>query len=146
MGIVSFVFEKMFAEKTGRITDKVDINHNFNITSVERTDVIIEGKKPALKLSFDFNVSYEPNIGNINMSGNLVYFEKEEEITKILNQWKKSKNLPMGITSLVANTVLLKSNIKALMLSQDVNLPPQIQLPKVVPSDSKEKIEDNYIG
>ncbi len=146
MGIVSFVFEKMSAEKTGKITDKVDINHNFNITSVEKTDIVIDGKKPALKLNFDFNVVYEPNIGNINMSGNLVYLEKEEEITKLLNQWKKNKNLPIGITSLVANTVLLKSNIKALILSQEVNLPPQIQLPKVVPSDAKEKTEGDYIG
>jgi len=145
MGIVSFVFEKMSAEKTGRITDKVDINHNFNITNVEKTEVVIEGKKPALKLSFDFNVNYEPNIGNISMNGNLVYFDKEEEITKLLAQWKKSKNLSIGITSLVANTILLKSNIKALMLSQEVNLPPQIQLPKVVPSESK-KVEGDYIG
>ena|SRR3989338_2243367 len=147
MTIVSFVFDKMSAEKTGKITDKVDINHNFNINNVEKTDVVvIQGKKPAIRVSFDFNVNYEPNIGNIKMNGNLVYLDKEEEISKLFDQWKKSKNLPVGITSLVANTVLTKANIKALMLSQEVNLPPQIQLPKVVPKEVEEQVKGDYIG
>jgi len=147
MTIVSFVFDKMSVERIGKITDKVDINHNFNINDIEKTDVVvIQGKKPAIKISFDFNVNYEPNIGNIKMNGNLVYLDKEDEINKLLDQWKKSKNLPVGITSLVANTILAKANIKALMLSQEVNLPPQIQLPKVVPKGAEEQIKGDYIG
>tara|TARA_Y100000310_G_C20461032_1_gene705373 strand:- start:393 stop:854 length:462 start_codon:yes stop_codon:yes gene_type:complete len=153
MGIVSFNFDKISAEKIGKITEKVNINHNFNIKHIEKTDVNLQGNKAALKLSFDFAVNYEPNIGNIQMNGNIVYLEKEEEINKLNDQWKKEKKLPMGITSLVANTILTKGNIKALMLSQEVNLPPQIHLPKVTPKDEEvetkesdtEKKED-YIG
>lgn len=145
MGIVSFVFDKISAEKIGKITGNVNINHNFNIKHVEKTEINLQGKKPVLKLSFDFNVSYEPNIGNIKMDGNLTYLDKEEELTKLADQWKKEKKLPMGITSLVANTILTRANIKALMLSQEVNLPPQIQLPKVTPKEAETKKED-YIG
>ena len=151
MTIVSFTFDKMSAERTGKITEKVDINHNFNISNLEKTDVVIlQGKKPAIKISFDFNVIYEPNIGYIKMSGNIVYLDKEEEISKLFDQWKKSKILPVGVTSMVANTVLTKANIKALMLSQEVNLPPQIHLPKVIPTELQEskdnKDKGDYIG
>ncbi len=146
MGIINFVFDKISAEKIGNITGSVNINHNFNIKNVEKTEINLQGKKPVLKLSFDFTVNYEPNIGNVKMNGNLTYLDKEEELTKLDNQWKKEKKLPMGITSLVANTILTKANIKALMLSQEVNLPPQIHLPKVTPAEAKEDKKEDYIG
>ena len=145
MGIVSFVFDKISAEKIGKITDKVDINHNFNIKRVEKTTINLQGNKPVLKLFFDFVVNYEPNIGNVQMNGNLTYMDKEEELKKLDDQWKKEKRLPVGITSLVANTILTRANIKALMLSQEVNLPPQIHLPKVEPREDDMKNGD-YIG
>jgi|SRR3989344_5537741 len=146
MGIVSFVFDKMSAEKTGKITSHVNISHNFNIRNVEKIDLNIQGKKPALKLSFDFVVNYEPNIGTILMKGNLTYLDKEEEINKLENQWKKEKKLSMGVTTLVSNTILTRANIKALMLSQEVDLPPQIYLPKVSPADQGESKKGDYIG
>lgn len=147
MGIVSFNFDKISAEKIGKITEKVNINHNFNIKHVEKTNINLQGQKPVLKLNFDFIVNYEPNIGVIKMDGNLTYLDKEEELTKLADQWKKEKKLPVGITSLVANTILTKGNIKALMLSQEVNLPPQIHLPKVEPKEeSTETKKEDYIG
>ena len=145
MGIVGFTFDKISAEKTGKITEKVNINHNFNIKHVEKTDINIQGKKSVLKLYFDFNVDYEPNIGNIRMTGNLTYLDKEEELNKLMEQWKKEKKLSVGVTTLVANTILTKANIKALILYQEVDLPPQIHLPKAVPSEMSESKGD-YIG
>ena len=62
-----------------------------------------------------------------------------------MDLWKKEKKLSMGLTTLVANTILSKANVKALMLSQEVNLPPQIQLPKVTPAKSDSK-RSEYIG
>jgi len=146
MGIVSFVFDKISAEKIGNITGNVNINHNFNIKDVEKTTINLQGSKPVLKLFFDFAVNYEPNIGNVKMKGNLTYMGKEDEIKKLEDQWKKEKKLPMGITSMVANTILTKANIKALLLSQEVNLPPQIHLPKVTPKEIEEPKKEDYIG
>ena len=45
--------------------------------------------------------------------------------------------------SKVLNFVLAKCNIKALALSQDVNLPPQIPLPKLT---AKKQEAEQYIG
>ena len=145
MGIISFMFDKMSVEKTSSITGNVNINHNFNIKNVKKSDINIEGSKATLKLYFDFNVNYEPNIGNIQINGNLIYLDKEEELDKLDAQWKKEKRLPEDVTNLVANTILTKANVKALMLSQEVNLPPQIHLPKVTIKNEESKKED-YIG
>ena len=143
--IVNFVFDKMSAEKTGKAVGNININHNFNITDVELTEIAFQGSKPALKILFEFRVDYEPKIGSVEMKGHLVYYDNEEEIKKLQTQWKKEKKLSTGLTTLVANTILSKANIKALILSQEVNLPPQIQLPKVMPAMSPDK-KSEYIG
>jgi len=149
--IVNFAFDKVSAEKIGKIMGNVNINHNFNIKDVESTEISFQGSKPALKILFEFKVDYEPKIGNIQMNGHLVYYDKEEEIKKSLDMWKKEKKLSTGLTTLVANTILSKGNVKALMLSQEVNLPPQIQLPKVTAApQTSEPVKDDkkneYIG
>ena len=146
MGIVSFTFDKISAEKIGKITSQVNINHNFNIRDVEKTDINIQGKKSALRLGFDFIVNYEPNIGNIQMKGNIVYLDKEDEINKLETQWKKEKKLSVGVTTLISNTILTKANIKALILSQEVDLPPQIHLPKIEPTNQENSRKGDYIG
>jgi len=56
--------------------------------------------------------------------------------------WKKDKKIPQEITANIINTVLIKSNIKTLALSQEVNLPPHLQMPRV---KAKESSKD-YIG
>ena len=45
--------------------------------------------------------------------------------------WKKNKAIPKEAMTAVINTALTKCNIQALILSQQVNLPPPIPLPKV---------------
>ena len=144
--IVNFTFDKISAEKVGNMAGNININHNFDIKDIQKTQIAFQGSKPALKILFSFNVSYEPKIGNIEMNGHITYYEKEDELKKIEDQWKKEKKLSTGMTTLIANTILLKANIKALMLSQEVNLPPQIQLPKIKPSEPKDNKRDEYIG
>ena len=54
-----------------------------------------------------------------------------ENVEEIIKNWKKDKKLPKEIMTSVMNSVLNKCNIQALILSQTVNLPPPIPLPKV---------------
>src|SRR3989344_7978372 len=115
MAVISFVFDRILAERIGKIPNKVNVNHGFNIEDIEKIDLTSLGdKRPALKINFNFNVVYEPNIGQINMKGNVTYIEKEEEIKKLESQWKKEKKLPASVTQEVANAILFRANIKAL--------------------------------
>ena len=57
-----------------------------------------------------------------------------EKIKEYLSSWEKDKSIPTDIMSQILNTILFKCNVKALNLSQEVNLPPHIQLPRVKPN------------
>ena len=57
--------------------------------------------------------------------------DDSKKVKQILDDWKKDKRLPKDIMTGILNTILNRSNVQALILSQDVNLPPPIQLPKV---------------
>lgn len=142
MPIVGFQFDKVSAQRTGTIKGKVDIAHNVNIKDVKPEQINLEKKQDVLKFTFEFKVDYKPDLGNILLEGHLLYLDTPEKIKEIQNAWKKNKRLPDQITTHVINMVLTKSNIKSLILSQDVNLPPQIQLPKAVPKPNTE----TYIG
>ena len=67
--------------------------------------------------------------------------EEQKKVEELLNGWKKDKKLPPEVITPVLNMALTKCNVQALILSQEINLPPPIPLPKVQQKESKE-----YIG
>ena len=142
MPIVGFQFDKVSAHKSGTVKGKIDIAHNVNIKDVKQEELTLDKKQNVLKFTFEFKVEYKPDLGNISLEGHLLYLDTPEKIKELGEAWKKKKKLPDEITSNVINMVLAKSNIKSLILSQDVNLPPQIQLPKATVKQNAE----NYIG
>ena len=112
---------------------------------VKKEEIKLEKKQNILKFEFEFKVDYQPNIGNISLEGSVLYLDDLKKLQELEDSWKKNKKLPPNITTNIINTVLVRSNVKALILSQDVNLPPQIQLPKASPVKSNVKAEE-YIG
>ena len=92
----------------------------------------------AVLISFEFNVAYEPKIADIDISGNVLYMT--EEAKSIISEWKKTKKLSNEkMTYDVVNTILTKCDVKSLQLSEEMNLPPAIKLPRVVPKEEKDK-------
>ncbi len=142
MTIVGFNFTKINAEKSGLPKGKINIKNNVGIKNVEEADLSLgKSKQTGLRFVFEFTSSYEPKIGEITLTGEVLYLADEKTVKEILKEWKKDKKVQKDITAAVLNTVLQKSNIQALMLAQDINLPPPIPLPKVSVANTKE-----YIG
>ncbi|HLC50192.1 MAG TPA: hypothetical protein VJI97_02085 [Candidatus Nanoarchaeia archaeon] len=130
--IVGFSFTKITAEKNESAKGKIDINNNVSIKDVVEDNLSLgKEKQTALKFSFEFVSKYEPNLGKIAIEGNLLYMTDAKKAKEILASWKKDKKVAQEIMAGLLNTVLTKCNIQALILSQDVNLPPPIPLPKV---------------
>lgn len=145
MPVIGFNFDKISAQRINNLKGNVNINHTVNITNVKKEEVNIDKKQDILKFEFEFKVEYQPNIGNISLEGSVLYLDDPKKLKELEDSWKKNKKLPPNITSNIVNTILLKSNVKALILSQDINLPPQIQLPRASINSSSIKAED-YIG
>ena len=143
MPIVGFNFEKLHVEKKKLIEGKIQIKRDITITNITEEKLPTgKTKMDGLKFSFDFNIDYNPDVGNINLKGHIFFLDDPKILKDILKQYKKDKNLPPEITAKIINTILLKSTTKALNLSQEVNLPPHMPLPQIT-----QKVDPkNYIG
>ena len=63
---------------------------------------------------------------------------KKNKVKEVLDGWKKDKKLPKEIMTTILNSVLTKCNIQALILSEQINLPPPIPLPKLQVGQKKD--------
>jgi len=136
MVVIGFNFTKILVERKGPVKGKVNINNNVGITNVEETPLDINSAKKALKLEFQFNSTYEPNVGNIEMTGEVIYLLDKEKADEAVKGWKKNKKLDKEMMTQALNNILAKCNIEALILSKDMNLPPPIPLPKIGAKDN----------
>ena len=140
MTIVGFNFTKLEAEKKDMIKGKINVNNNVSIKGVEEKKFPLGSEKQkVLSFTFEFIAKYDPNVGSINLVGDVLFMEESKKAKEILDGWKKDKKLPKEIMPSILNTVLSKCNIQALILSEQINLPPPIPLPKLQPTQAAQK-------
>ncbi|MBW2981047.1 hypothetical protein KY360_06545 [Candidatus Woesearchaeota archaeon] len=143
MAVIGFNFNKIDVEKKDVGKGKVNISNNVAIKNIEQKGISLgKSKQDALRFTFEFTSKYEPKLGSILLGGDVLFLTDASKSKEILDGWKKDKKVPKDIMAGILNTVLAKCNIQALILSQEVNLPPPIPLPKVKVG-GKEK---EYIG
>jgi len=115
---------------------QVKINNNVSIKNVEEMAFSVEGKK-GLKFNFAFNCNYEPDLGKIEVEGQVLFVDEVKKIQEILKSWNKDKRVPMDVMEQVVNAALHKGNIQAIKISEEVNLPSPLPLPKVQAGSGK---------
>ncbi len=73
MVIIGFSFTKMNAERKTPIGGKISISNNVSIKKVEEHKLSLgAGKESALKFTFEFTSNYKPDIGDINLLGEVI--------------------------------------------------------------------------
>ncbi len=151
MPIVGFNFDKLLVDKKKTLKAPIKVDTGMKILDVKKEEIVVAGKKDSiLKFDYEFKVEYNKNQAEVVIGGNLVLAEDPKIIDDVYNQWKKEKKFDPKITQAVMNNVLMRCNIKALLLTQEVGLPPHIRLPLVQPSAPKQATKknkvDSYIG
>jgi len=126
MQVIGFNIEKIEAEKTVQEVRDLKVKYNTNIKSVT------------------LEVEYDPNIGNISFTGHVLILEDPKKAKVIIEQWNKNQDNTTPFSVQVINIILIRANIKALLIAQEVNLPPHIPMPRLAPN--KNIRPDNYIG
>jgi hypothetical protein len=143
MAVIGFNFNKITVEKKEINKGKVNISNNVAIKNIEQKDISLgKDKQDALKFKFEFTSKYEPGLGSILLGGDVLFLTDAKKSKEVLDGWKKDKKVPKEIMANILNTVLSRCNIQALILSQEVNLPPPIPMPKVKVGDKTKE----YIG
>jgi hypothetical protein len=137
MTIVKINLHKVRAErKLNAKGGQVRINNNVSISNLEEITLRIPGKA-GLKFTFSFNCKYEPNLGSIDVEGQIFYTGTEEEIKQISDAWTKKKQVPVAVMEKIVNASLHKGNIQAIKISEEVGLPSPLPLPKVKTTNTK---------
>lgn len=91
--------------------------------------------KKGVSISFDFVVSYEPQVAKIKISGDMLYSPKGNE--NIMKQWKSEKKLPDSIAMEVIDSIFRKCIIKSAVMAEDIQLPAPIPMPRARPAEKK---------
>ena len=142
MAIIGFNFTKMLAERKNAPTEKINISNNVSVQNVEEFQLKGKQKEKAAKFSYLFTSTYEPNVGKIEINGEIIWMDEEKQVKDLITSWKKDKKVPKEIMTDVLNAVLTRCNIESVVISRDINLPPPIPLPKVETKSTAEQ----YIG
>jgi len=146
MPIIGFNFDKILVENKmldRERANKVETHIVINDIKQEKTGVNV--KEGVIRLDFLFELAYEPKVADMLLCGHVTYVGPEKEIKQMLADWKKNREkVDFDSIRSILNLVLVKCNIKALELSQEVNLPPHLPLPLMAkqPKSDAEK----YIG
>lgn len=141
MRLVGFNFSKINVEKTEEKAGSLKINTNIDIKDISKINSdFLKTKEELLGVTFRFVVDYDPKVAKIELSGNVIFSLETKLIKEILNQWEEKK-IHEDFKVFLFNIVLRKSNLKALQLEEELNLPLHINLPSVKKADPKEEKE-----
>ena len=137
MPIIGIGLKMMEGKKHEEITGAVKVNSSMNITNVEEQELPAL-KTKGLSIEFEYRTKYidekNKNLAEINIDGNVIFVDDEQE--KILKGWKKDKKLPEDVKFQVIRVVSDKCSKKAILLSDDLQLPPP---PFIIPTAKQEE-------
>lgn len=128
--IIGLNIRKISAEKKKYSGGAVEITTQPAITEVSDIKLPGLGKDiSALNIGFKLASSFSPDAGSIIIEGAILY--KADNPDAALKEWKKSKALPPADGTMILNHILGKVSIIGLYLSDLLQLPPIVGLPKV---------------
>jgi len=131
MAIVGFAFTHLHAERTKKLSPKDQIKSELKITNVDFEELPVGKAEETVKFEFDFNIIYGAQTGQTLLKGYVLNVDTPPVTKQIIDNWKNKKKIEPDLMGKVLNMILFKSNIMALNLGQDVNLPPHFKLPRV---------------
>jgi hypothetical protein len=146
MAIVGFEFTKIDVSKKDTAKGKINISNNISIEDIQKSDLSIgQTTQNALKFSFNYTSKYEPGFAKIELGGSVLYMTDEKNAKEIVERWQKEKKINKEIAEQIINTVLTKCNIQSIILSNTVNLPPPVPMPKVNVGGVEQKKEETAV-
>ncbi len=143
MQVIGFNFEKILAErKNQKAGGKIEIKSNINVKEISPEKVDLVKDKDVLKFSFEFTIDYTPEIAKILLAGSAIIMLEKDKAKEIMKKWKSGKKIVEDIRIPLFNMIMTKSNLRALQLEEELNLPTHIPMPRIQPPQNNA----NYTG
>ena len=135
MQVIGFNLTKILVEREEKIDGKLEVKQNIDVNDVSKEKIpFSEGE--AIKVKFNFTVTYDPNFAKLNFEGHLIIIVDKEETKKFLKSWK-DKKLPDETKVSLFNFIMSKCNIKALNLEDELSLPLHVPMPRINPNNQQ---------
>lgn len=129
MKLIGFSLNKICAEIFSNKFNELKIENNIKIEDIQSTNTdIFKKDEEVLNVQFNYSLNYNPNVAKLSFIGTVLLLVGQKESKAILKQWEEKKisdNLKISIF----NIILKKTNIKALILEEELNLPLHISVP-----------------
>ena len=132
MKVIGFNFTKINVEKkSDNFKDLKIESPSIDINEISEIKAnFLEVKEDVFEIKFSFKVKYSPDIADLVLSGVMLVMVDEKTAKELVKQWK-DKKLPEEHKLLIFNVILKKSNLKAMQLEDELNLPLHLPLPSV---------------
>jgi len=143
--IIGINLDSITAKKHDMPKGNIRIDNKTKLTGIEEITIPMT-KEKATKINFTFETTYKTDkktIGEIQICGNVIFRGQRE---KIQEMWTKEKKLPEDIALNVMNNILRKSITRVIDLSEQLMLPPPINLPLIRPKKEQKEQNIEYIG
>lgn len=140
MKLMGFNFSKIDVEKQPIERPKdLKINTNIDISEIKniKSD-LLKTKEEIIATTFSYVVDYAPDYAKIGLGGTVLLAIEPKLAKKITKEWK-NKNMPEEFRIVLFNIILAKSNVKALQLEEEMNLPYHIPMPSLKRGEMNEK-------
>jgi hypothetical protein len=138
MKVIGFGLKKISAEKKDLIKDKLEINTDIQIVKIYETKIELLKETTPLEFDFDLNIKYNPNIASIAITGFVVISVDKKEAKEILKKWEK-KEIEDNLRLEILNFVIAKTNLKALQIEEDLDIPYHMPFPRVSKKNQTDK-------
>ena len=141
MRLAGFNFIKINVEKFSDKIENLKINTNINISEINpvKSD-FFKTKEELINIKFNYNIIYDPSFAKIEFIGNVLIAIESKMAKDVLKQWE-DKKMPEDFRLTLFNIILRKSNLKALQLEDEINLPLHINMPSLKKQKTGEKKE-----
>ena len=137
MKFIGFNFNKISVERLSNKLEKIKINTKIDISKIEplKTD-IFDKKEEIISVGFTYNIDYVPDFAKIELAGDVLISAESKTTKKILKDWK-DKKMDEDFRTFLFNIILRKSNLKALQLEDEMNLPIHLPFPSLKREENK---------
>ena len=130
MPVVGMSINNIDAKKHAEVSVGVKVSNNTNLKDVKEQNLPGFEKK-ALLIEFEFSTQYlapkDKKVAEFIIGGHVLVVD--DKYKEIIESWKKNKKLPDDIGIQVVNVIFNKCSKKAIILSDDLQLPSPVPLP-----------------
>ncbi len=138
MKVLGFNFNKISIERFPKKAEGLKINTDISILGIDSVNSdLFKTKEEFLDVRFSYKINYDPDYAKVEFLGDIIVSLDSKDAKEVLKEWK-DKKFPEDFKIFVFNVILKKSNLKALELEDEMNLPLHLPLPSLKKASDKQ--------